>query len=113
MVSVVVVQVMQNAKSYHDVRISESRVLPKRPRVADYESPRRTMCPFGRSNIRGIRVEPEILDLGKPRQYLCRATSNIDHLITSLGPNMVLDDFPTQCVSPNCVLKQIVQRGNL
>ncbi len=36
--SVVIAQVMQNAESYHDIRISESRVVPKRLRVADHES---------------------------------------------------------------------------
>jgi hypothetical protein len=34
----VIAQVMQNAESYHDIRISESRVIPKRLRVADNES---------------------------------------------------------------------------
>ena len=64
--SAVVVQVMQNAKSYHDIRISESRVIPKRLRVADYERPLVTVLTFGRSNIRWVDVEPQIFDVREP-----------------------------------------------
>ena len=49
--SVLIAQVMQNAESYHDIRISESRVIPKRLRVADYESSLVTVRPFSGSNI--------------------------------------------------------------
>jgi hypothetical protein len=33
----VIIQVMKNAKSHNDVRVPESRVIPKRPGVADEE----------------------------------------------------------------------------
>jgi hypothetical protein len=33
----VIVQVVENTKSYDNVRISESRIIPKRSGVADYE----------------------------------------------------------------------------
>src|SRR5439155_26464722 len=65
--SVVIVQVMQNAESYRDIRISESRVIPKRLRVTDYERPLVTVRPFGGINIRRIDVEPQVLDVREPR----------------------------------------------
>ena len=67
MCSVVIAQVMQNAESYHDIRISESRVIPKRLRVADYESSLVTVRPFSGSNIIGIDVEPQVFDVREPR----------------------------------------------
>ncbi len=72
MLSLIVVQVVQNAESYHDVCLSESRVIPKGLCVANYESSLGTVCLLGRSNLGGIDVEAEILDLREPRQYLCR-----------------------------------------
>jgi hypothetical protein len=65
--SVVIVQVMQNAESYHDISISESRVIPKRLRVADYESSLVTVRPLGGINIIGIYVEPQVFDVLEPR----------------------------------------------
>jgi len=65
--SVVIAQVMQNAESYHDIRISESRVIPKRLRVADNESSLVSVGPFGRSNTSTIDVESEVLDIWEPR----------------------------------------------
>ena len=52
----VIAQVMQNAESYNDIRISESRVIPKRLRVADNESSLVSVGPFGRSNTSTIDV---------------------------------------------------------
>jgi hypothetical protein len=113
MLSVVIIQVMQDAKSYHDVCISESPIIPKRLCVADYEDPLLVVRPFGRSNVRGIGIEPKILDLREPRKYLRWTAPNIDDLVTGFGSNMLLNKLSTQRVSPNRVLKQIVQPGSL
>jgi hypothetical protein len=56
MCRICVFQVMQNAESYHDIRISESRVIPRRLRVADNESSLVSVGPFGRSNTSTIDV---------------------------------------------------------
>jgi hypothetical protein len=64
--SVVIVQVMQNAESYHDISISESRVIPERLRVADYESSLVTVRPPGGINIIAIYVEPQVFDVREP-----------------------------------------------
>jgi hypothetical protein len=65
--SVVIVQVMQNAEAYHDIRISESRVVPKRLRIAEYKSSLAAVPPFGGSNISTIDIESEVLDIWEPR----------------------------------------------
>ena len=70
--SVVIAQVMQNAESYHDIRISESRVVPKRLRVADHESSLASVGAFGGSNISTIDIEFEVLDVRELWEYLCR-----------------------------------------
>ena len=70
--SVVIVQVMQNAEAYHDARISESRVVPKRLRIAEYKSPLAAVPPFGGSNISTIDIEFEVLDVRELWEYLCR-----------------------------------------
>jgi hypothetical protein len=65
--SVVIIQVMQNAESYDDIRVSKSRVVPKRVRVADYESSLASVPPFGGSDTSTIDIEPEVIDVWKPR----------------------------------------------
>lgn len=65
--SVVIAQVMQNAETYHDIRISESRIVPKRLRVADHESSLASVRPFGGSNTSTIDVESEVIDIWEPR----------------------------------------------
>jgi hypothetical protein len=67
MLSFVILQVMQNAEPYHNIRISESRVIPKRLSVTDHESSPASVHPFGRSDTSSIDVEAEIIDLWKPR----------------------------------------------
>jgi hypothetical protein len=42
-----VVQVMENTKSHDNVRVSESRVIPKRRGVADYERSLARVRTFG------------------------------------------------------------------
>jgi hypothetical protein len=67
MLSFVILQVMQNAESYHNIRISESRVIPKRLGVTDHKSSAASVHPFGRSDTSRIDVEAEIIHLWKPR----------------------------------------------
>jgi len=67
MLSFVILQVMQNAKSYHNIRISESRVIPKRLGVTDHERSPVSVHPFGRSDTSWIDVEAEIIDPWEPR----------------------------------------------
>jgi hypothetical protein len=67
MLGFVILQVMQNAEPYHNIRTAESRVIPKRLGVPDHESSPASVHPFGRSNTSWIDVEPEIIDLWKPR----------------------------------------------
>jgi hypothetical protein len=67
MLSFIIRQVMQNAESYHNIRISESRIIPKRLGVTDHESSPASVHPFGRSDTRWIDVEAKIIDLRKPR----------------------------------------------
>jgi hypothetical protein len=112
MLSIVITQMMQNAESYHNVRISKSRVVAKRRRVADYESSFASMRSFGGSDTSRINVESEVIDVWKPRQYLCRAAPNIDDLIARFCSDMALNEPPTQRVSSNGVLEQIVQKRN-
>jgi len=64
--SFVVVQVVQNAESYHNISISKSQVVAKRRRVADYESSLASMRPFGGSDTSMINIEPEVIDFWKP-----------------------------------------------
>jgi hypothetical protein len=66
MLSFVIPQVMQNAEPYHNVRISESGVLPKRLRVPDYKGSLGVRA-FGGSDTSWIDVEPDVIDLWKPR----------------------------------------------
>jgi hypothetical protein len=47
MFSFLISQVMQNAESYNNIRISESRVIPKRLGVTDHESSPARVHPFG------------------------------------------------------------------
>jgi hypothetical protein len=63
---VVITQVMQNAEAYHNIRISKSRVVTKRHRVADYEGSLVSVCPFGGSDTSMINIEPEVIDFWKP-----------------------------------------------
>src|SRR5262249_31358845 len=112
MLSIVITQMMQNAEPYHNVRISKSRVVAKRRRVADDENSLASVHPFGGCDTSRINIEPDVIDVGKPRQYLCRTTSNIDDLIARFGSDMALNEPPTQRVSSNGVLKQIVQKRN-
>jgi hypothetical protein len=113
MLSFVILQMMQNAQCYHNIRISESRVIAQRLRVAHDESSPASVRPFGRSNTSWIDVEPEIIDVWKPWQYLCRTTSNIDDLITSFCPDVAANKLATQRVSANGVLPQVVEQGDL
>jgi hypothetical protein len=67
MLSFVILQVMQNAESYHNICISESRIIPKRLGVTDHESSPASVHAFRRSDTSWIDVEAEIMDLWKPR----------------------------------------------
>jgi hypothetical protein len=67
MLSFVIVQVMQNAEPDHNIRVSESRVIPKRLGVPDHEGSPVSVYPFGRDDTSWIDVEADIIDLWKPR----------------------------------------------
>src|SRR5262249_36116499 len=67
MLSVVIPQVMQDTEGYHNIRISKSRVVAKRRRVAGYERSPVSMRPFGRSDTSRINIKPEVIDVWKPR----------------------------------------------
>jgi len=67
MFSFLISQVMQNSESYNNIRISESRVIPKRFGITDHESSPARVRPFGRGDASWINVEAEIIDLWKPR----------------------------------------------
>jgi hypothetical protein len=67
MLSFVIVQMMQNAESYHNIRVSESRVIPERLGVTDHEGSPPSVHPVSRSDTSWIDVEAEIIDLWKPR----------------------------------------------
>ena len=66
MLSILITQVMQNAESYNNIRISKSRVVSKGLRVADYESSPASMRPLGGSDTSRINIEPEVIDVWKP-----------------------------------------------
>jgi hypothetical protein len=67
MFSFLISQVMQNSEPYNNIRISESRVIPKRLGVTDHESSPARVQSFGRGDTSWIDVEAEIIDLWKPR----------------------------------------------
>ena len=62
----VVSQVMQNAGSYHNIRISETRIMPKSLGVANYERSLASVGPFGGSDTSRIDVESKVIDVWKP-----------------------------------------------
>jgi hypothetical protein len=61
----VVSQVMQNAESYHNIRISETRIMPKSLGV-NYERSLASVGPFGGSDTSRIDVESKVIDVWKP-----------------------------------------------
>ena len=62
----IVPQVMQNAESHHNIRISKTRVIPKALGVANYERSLASVSPFGGSDTGRIDVEPKVIDVWKP-----------------------------------------------
>lgn len=110
---ILVVQVVQNTDRHHYIGISKSQIASKRLRVANHKDGIATVSPPSKRNISGIGIEPEILDLRKTLQDLRRAAPDINHLVTHLRPDMVLNEPAAHRVCANGALEQIVQKRNL
>jgi hypothetical protein len=105
---ILIIQVMQDTDCCHNIGVLKSRVAAKGVCVAHYESPLAAVHALGSGNVIGIDVESEIVDIRKPLQRLCWTTSDVDYLVSCLGPNVVLHNPPTQRIPPHGTLKRVV-----
>jgi hypothetical protein len=90
-----IIQVVQKTQGHHNIGIFKSRVISKGLCVANDKRALVAVRAPGRANVLGIDVEAEISHIRKPAQDSRRTAANIDYLVTSLCPNMVLNDPPT------------------
>jgi hypothetical protein len=107
---ILIVQVVQNTDRHHYIGISKSQIASKRLRVANHKDAIAAVSPPGKRNISGIGIEPEIFDLRKILQDSRRAAPDINHLVTYLRADMVLNKSAAYRLCPNGLLKQVVQK---
>jgi hypothetical protein len=102
-------QVVQHGDCHHNISILKSRVSSKGLRVTNYESWLAAIRTLGKRNIIGVNVEADVFYIRKALQSLRRTASNVDHLVTRLGSDMVLNDPATERISTNGFLKYVVE----
>src|SRR4029077_7090285 len=104
-----VIQVMQDTYSQNKVSRSKTRVISQRSDIAGEKHRSVSVLLLGRCDVAFVDIEADVIDRGEQRDYLSRAATDVDHLVSWFASSISFYKPFSQTVTTYRILKDVVQ----